>query len=338
MPLLLFANNAETTLATGIAGSGGPVAITIEVTGDDTDHGTFAGFGALSLDSQNTLLVTLTHEDNLGQYEVLQVTGITGTDFDVLRGVEGEVLAWPAGTLISARLTAGALAQVAQTSPETGVMVPGSFTDTFQFGAWPTMQLLRQQGLAPTDYEPVVTPESWQGSIPVDLGTPVTWSATNFYRGSVVRPTTPDGSQYWLDIADPFDTQSLDSVEPTWGTTAPSAKGTWHETVMPVDISSGELRNVLITEVGFICHKYSASSPPSVSIGTAAAPTRFVNNQSLSQMASPGGRVHRFPLATGDAMVTGEALKFKVDTAASGGRCLGRFYWRGIFIQTNTSL
>lgn len=337
MPLLLFANNAETTLATGIAGSGGPVAITIEVTGDDTLQGTFAAFGDVTLDSYNNLLVTLTHEDNPGQYEVLQVTGISGTDFDVLRGFEGDVLAWPAGTLISARVTAGAMSQMAQLNLDDGVMASNAAAGVMQFGSWPTMQLLRKQGLAPSDYEPVVTPESWQGSIPVDLGTPVTWSAVNFFRGSVVRPTTPDGSQYWLDIADPFDSQSLDSVEPTWGATAPSAKGTWYETVMPVDISSGELRNVLITEVGFICHKYGGSAVPNVSIGTESAPTRFANNVALSQITG-NGTVHRIPLSTGGAMVSGEALKFKVESAAAGGRCLGRFYWRGLFIQTNTSL
>jgi hypothetical protein len=63
-----------------------------------------------------------------------------------------------------------------------------------------------------------------------------------------------------------------------------------------------------------------------------SAPTRFANGVTLSQITG-NNCVHRIILSAGGAMVTGEALTFAVDTAAAGGRCMGRFYWRGIFIE-----
>lgn len=335
MALYLFANNAETTLAVELDDT--PGVTTMTVTEDDTDSGTSAAFPEFAADGTSVLLATLTHASNPGLFEVVGIQARAGADFTVLRAMEGDLLTWPVGTLISGRITAGLMASIPQVGGDEGIMYASSDAGNFQFGNWPTMQLLRTQGIGPTDYDPVVTPESWQGSIPVDLGTPVTWSAVNFFRGSVVVPTTPNGKQYWLDIASPTDTQSLDAVEPTWAATAPSTNGTWRETAMPVDISSGTMRPVLITEVGFIAHKYSGSAVPNVSIGTASDPTRFANNVALSQVAG-NGTVHRIPLSSGGALVSGEALKFKVETAASGGRCLGRFYWRGIFIETNASL
>lgn len=336
MALYLFANNAETTLAVELDDT--PGVTTMTVTEDDTDNGTAAAFPEFTTDENAVLLATLTHASNAGLYEVIAIQARAGADFTVLRGVEGTVLTWPVGTLISARATAGAMGALMQIDPATGAMGNYNGTGKLQFSGWPTMQLFRSPGLAAGSYDPLVTPESWGGTIPVDLGTAVTWSTGNFSRGSVVLPTTPDGKQYWLEIPDPADTTSADATEPTWGATAPSTNGIWHQTAQPVDISSGNMLNALITEVGFIAHKYSASTPASVSIGTNTDATRFVNNQSLSQITADGC-VHRFPLSSGGLMVPNAgSLKFKVETAAAGGRCLGRFYWRGIFIETNASL
>ena len=336
MSVYIFANNAETTLAVALDATPGVTTMTVTV--DDTDNGTAAAFPEFSIDNAAAVMATLSHPTNPGLYEVVEIQARSGPDFTVLRGAEGDVLSWPVGTLISARITAKVMGTMLQSDPETGVIGTYDGAVYLQFAGTPCMQLYRSSGLAAGDADYVVTPESWVGTIPVDLGTAATWSTANFSRGSVVLPTTPDGKQYWLEIPDPADTVSADATEPTWGVTAPSTNGIWHQTALPVNISSGNLSSVLITEVGFIAHKYSASTPASVSIGTNTDATRFVNNQSLSQITADGC-VHRFPLTAGGLMVpTGGSLRFKVETAAAGGRCLGRFYWRGIFIETNASL
>lgn len=336
MSIYVFANNAETTLAVALDDT--PGVTTMTVTEDDTANGTSAAFPEFTIDDAAIIQATLTHSTNAGLYEVVEIQARAGADFTVRRGVEGTILTWPIGTLISARNTAKIMGTMLQSDPETGVIGNYDGTGFLQFAGTPRIQLFRSTGLGAADADYVVTPESWVGTIPVDLGTALTWSTGNFSRGSVVRPTTPDGNQYWLEIPEPSDTTSADATEPTWGVTAPSTNGIWHRTAQPVDITSGFLSTVLITEVGFIAHKYSASTPASVSIGTNTDATRFVNNESLSQITADGS-VHRFPLTAGGLMVpTGGSLKFKVETAASGGRCLGRFYWRGIFIETNASL
>ncbi len=351
-----FSNNAETTLAAPFADS---TDTTMVVTGDDTAEGAFAAF----LSSGQP--ATLTHASFPGMYEVVLITGQTGPEFTVVREYEGVAQEWPAGTLVSARITAKILDQFLQRNPQTGVVTTADeapsivlgggaasgdarssnalvvggrsrIVDGIQLSGWNTLQLLRSQAGAAV-FDSNFAHESVGGSIPVDLGVAAAWN-DDFARGrsAVLSPTTPDGNQYWLDIAD-VEVASISSVlgEPTWnptGGTPVSDSGTWYPTALPVDISTGEMRSVLITEVGFIAFKYTASAPPVVDIGTDSAPTRFADGVTLSQITGDGC-VHRIPLSTGGPMVVGEGLRFRVDTAASGGRCMGRFYWRGIFIE-----
>lgn len=354
-----FSNNAETTLAVALD----LVDTTMVVTGDDTAQGKAEAF----LSSGQP--ATLTHASLPGMYEVVLITGREGLNFTVVREYEGAAQEWPAGTLISARITARMLEHFLQRDPQTGlVAAPGSgpsfalgegelssvarysnalviggrsrIEGGIQLSGWNTLQLVRSQS-GPSGYDRNVAHESVGGSIPVDLGTAATWATDTAYgRGAVVLPTVPGGFQYWIDITDVEDSGSSSvGAEPAWNSAGatPVDRGNWYPTALPVDINTGALRNVLITEVGFIAHKYSASSPPMVDIGTEANPTRFANAVALNQVTGDGC-VHRIPLTVGGAMVKDEGLRFRVNTAASGGRCLGRFYWRGIFIETDEAL
>lgn len=354
-----FSNNAETTLAATFTDS---TDTSMVVSGDDTAEGTFAAF----LSSGQP--ATLTHASFPGMYEVVLITGQAGTTFTVVREYEGAAQEWPIGTLVSARITAKVLDYFLQRDPQTGaVSAPVGATsatsvllgggaistdvrdsnalvvggrsriiDGVQLSGWNTLQLLRSQSGAGV-FDSNFANESVGGSIPVDLGVADAWDDdTARGRSAVVAPTTPDGNQYWLDITD-VNASGVSSVtgEPTWNTTGATPVGdsaSWYPTALPVDISTGELRNVLITEVGFIAYKYTAAAPPVVDIGTDAAPMRFADSVTLSQITGDGC-VHRIPLTTGGPMVVGEGLRFRVDTAASGGRCMGRFYWRGIFVE-----
>lgn len=356
-----FSNNAETTLATAFADV---VDTSMVVTGDPTAEGTvdaFLGSGQLA---------TLTHATFPGEYEVVLITDRVGLNFTVERSYEGTAQVWPAGTLVSARITAKMLGRFLQHDPQTGlVLAPEAglgfvlgqgaasgdarassalviggrsrIADGIQLSGWSTLQLLPSQSGA-SGFDRNMAYESVGGSIPVDLGVAMTWNDLGgYFRGSVVQPTTPDGYQYWLDVTDVenYYSPGVGATEPTWNNAGatPVTNGNWYPTALPVDIATGDVRNILVTEVGFIAHKYSASSPPVVDIGTEAAPTRFANAVSLTQITGDGC-VHRIPLTTGGAMVKDEGLRFRVNTAASGGRCVGRFYWRGIFIETAEAL
>lgn len=361
----LFGNNAETRLNGGIDDS----QTTITVTGDATDSGTIAGFnGAAS--ASNWMLATLVDPSDPGNFEVVKITGITGLDFDVVRGYEGTAQAWGDGTIITARITASFLGWLPQRDPDTSLMrfddsagTGRSFilgeglmsydarssnalvmagrsriADGIVLGGWSTLQQAKSFTGASGAFDRNMAFESVGRSLPMDLGTAPDWVPDGaYYRGAVVEPTTPDGYQYWLDITSIENNSSnAGSTEPTWnnaGATA-VANGNWYPTLKPVAITTGDLRNVLITEVGFVAYKYDASSPPVVDIGTEADTTRFANGVTLSQITGDG-TVHRIPLTTGGAMVDGEGLRISVDTAAAGGRCLGFLYWKGIFIEAD---
>lgn len=186
---------------------------------------------------------------------------------------------------------------------------------------------------------------TWAGYF-ADLGTPAAWqAATTYTEGAVVQPTTPNGLQYRLQFT-AFDSTVLNTVasgatEPTWPTavddSVPVNASPDHDWIaadplagIPDEWPAGMV--FYPTEVGFICFGHSGvSAAPYVSIGTAAAPTLLVNNQQLSDITAAQMR-HAFTgLKHGI-----EDILFTLETPATGAsaRFHGRFYAKGIFIQT----
>ena len=176
----------------------------------------------------------------------------------------------------------------------------------------------------------------------IDLGTPPTWTtATAYDDGSVVRAVTPTGTQYrlWCEVTDSGDLLSITSgvSEPTWpavgSSVAEGVNGFWlavdPTTVIDEIIPTGMV--FYPTEVGFICFNYGAvTAAPFVSIGTAASPTLFVNNQQLTGITGASQRQAFSGLKNG---ITD--LRCTLVTAATGAspQFHGRFYAKGIFIQ-----
>jgi hypothetical protein len=184
-----------------------------------------------------------------------------------------------------------------------------------------------------------MTHESVGGSMLVDLGDSVpTWTSGVFYSAySIVKPPTPNGFIYLFEptdgtsgsqttttpafSGDEFSCDALDGA---------AVVGQWVPIPDPMAFSlllGGQ--NLVVTEVGFICKSYDATTTPAVSIGTDVSATRFANAVSLSQIAAAGD-VHRIPIAAGGA--TTDRLVLTLDTPATG-RLIGRFYWRGFFVQ-----
>ena len=354
-----FSNNAVSTLTAGID----DIATTIRVvSGEETLFDVPA-----TVDGVSYQLVTLTHSSAPGVYEIIALIAQgAGSSFDVFRAMEGTTaLTWPVGTQVSARVTAGTLKDFPQLgyagrqtvmSPDGGPIVLGggapyesrSVADrgfvvngvSRTSGAWVVggYSVAQRTRVHMEDaLDRTMAYESVGASHAVDIGAPMAWSDEyTKAHGRVVRPTTPDGYQYRAEISDLEETDLYSAAEPAFpGTGADVAVGTvgvWVATAMPVNIThdfSSAVR-LVVTEVGFINHMLTASSTPTVSIGTTGDATRFANAVSLSQITAQG-HTHRIPIATGGAPV-GD-LTFRVDTAATGGVFMGRFYFKGFFVE-----
>ncbi|MBB1651693.1 hypothetical protein [Delftia sp. UME58] len=84
------------------------------------------------------------------------------------------------------------------------------------------------------------------------------------------------------------------------------------------------------TEVGFILFKGTASTAPAVSVGDMGSDTALLPATALPGPLT-GKAIHRLPVTTGKG-VEGQ-LRFTLATAANG-QFLGRFYAKGLFINT----
>lgn len=347
----LFSNNAESTLANLLpSSSSDPDYNTIVIT--DADEGnTFLSPSEVPDGGQ---LATLTHPSLPGIYEVVRIRqhAYGATDFTVERGYElgaWAVQEWPIGTKMQARITAKMLRAFPQQDIGGMVVFTGSLSgsDDFAYGTRPVLRDQRGRitnGSPPTSQDTLFAPEVVGGSFAMDLGVAATWGSTTPYYGlAVVQPATPDGFQYFLDLR-LGESRSQTNVTPAFdGTTSPTVAhdgntpgnkdvGFWVPTALPIDVSASFDGNskLVVTEVGFMAREVTAGDTPSVSIGTSGNPTKFVNNQALSQITG-SNQVHRFPITAGGEMVS--SLRYVVNTAATGGVFRGRFYWRGFFLN-----
>ena len=358
--MLLFTNNANATIASPLALDVAATTITL------VDDGAVLRFHPwIGLPTGNVQLATLTHPTMPGQHEVVMITAVSGLTLTVQREYEGTMSAWPAGSTLSARVTARTLERFPQRNDEGKIEDIGArgiaygqaanlgpdardsdsialfgnsrVANSIQLSGFPTLQLTRTDGPEGGDIN--LSFDSVGGTDPVDLGQAATWSAGAKRRGSVVVPTTPNGFQYWPDIKSVGDESISSPTEPAFAGGSPVVLSdvVWNATPIPVVVTTTRFYSLVVTEVGFIAHVKTATTAPSVSIGTLADNTRFANNVALSQITG-SGHIHRIPITSGGALVSNDRLQFSVDTAATGGRFLGRFYWRGFIVETDPNL
>lgn len=317
---LAFWNNGETTLAASITDSATTLTLTDKV----------ALFGStVDDDAAASQLVTITHPSTT-EHEILLIVGTTdGTNYQIRRGLDGvdqtTPLAWPSGSKVSANVTAGML---------------GSFWQSPKLQGYPA--IARDENLAG-----VIRPATYTTPIivythSVDLGTPPTWAASTTYaHGDIVIPSVPNGHQYRMCSTSGFpDSGTSSGTEPTWGTDEEITDGTvrWLRSTLDTGtgvrfwMDSGYSEPdvfMLIDEVGFISRTVTASGVPSVSIGSSASATLFANAVSLTEITA-AKRVHRIASTVSSSV---DELRFLLTTAASGGRCVGQFYARGVVVQ-----
>lgn len=332
--MLKFSNNALAVLENTLPSDGGDPAYTTFTAVEDGSELTFGG--------AFPQLATLVHGSLPGVFEIVRLLSRSGAVFTCERGLEETTPQdWPVGTKVEARVTAGLLGTFPQM--ERGFLDSNDGT-LFAAKGFPAVMRNSVQMLSSyTNFHRSGNTMAAAGVSPyVDLGVPPTWTAGNYLHGDVVVPTTPDGAQYWhctnSDMAVYVGTEPefmgpganvpIDSADESLGFVVGMAA--------PLDFNvrfSGVL--LVVEEVGFISRSVTAGDVPSVSIGSdldasASNPTRYANNVALSQITGEKC-IHRIPVTGGGQLV--DTLKFKVETAATGGKFAGRFYWRGFFLE-----
>lgn len=352
-----FSDNAVGTLASGIDDTSTTITLANEPWA--------VNFVAISQgDFQRA---TLAHPDYPQLYEIVHVIESAGLGLTVKRGMEGtSAQPWAAGTKISARVTAEMLKSFAprlgieddpqaqygrqfRTTTNSGQFVMNGRVEASYkavqisgvHALQPVAAAVRTNSLDNSYIDMNMTRESVGATAFVHLGDgiPSTWTAGNYYsEGSLVKPPTATGYHYALEMF-PGKDYSDTTTQPNFDTygSCPMALnsndedvGVWVAVPAPlalVEFLPGGTR-IMVTEVGFICYEYGATTAPSVSIGADDDPGLFADNIALSQIAGEN-HVHRIPVTTGGAMHY--KLRFRLETPA-GGTFRGRFYWRGLIV------
>lgn len=211
--------------------------------------------------------------------------------------------------------------------------------------------------LPPTDLrdQNFVALKNWLVTTPVELAAGVPWTVGAVYRhGDIIRPPTPNDTFYfvaaqrggtadWNNPGAPITPPTFEITaagEPTaWATTRGGS--VWDSSGGSYVAFSRTTTEIMLPtettffpdECGFICTDYAGvTAAPFVSIGTAANPTLFVNNQQLTQVTGANTR-HRFQ---GLSAGTENSLLFTLVTAATGtadSTFQGRFYVSGGAIE-----
>lgn len=357
--MLIFENNGEAVLSTAVDASATYLRLTVpsgiasEVYGSDTMLLTITDPGVMGYEVVNALEWG---DDGAGNM-ALKVT----------RGVEGSQQGWPAGAKISARVTAGMLHRFVQNSgpglnltgygrvalgTEASVAANNGFaalapsryiTNAWLLGGYPVLQAT---GLDNNSWMSAVMSVEATGWMPAtDLGRAPQWEANHDYRhGDCVaiaaRPTTP----YVFDIL-----RSEEGVVVNSGPTSPEFRvgmdtgvgvvddmgmneAYWRAT----DPTVGFTKNIrpdnvmlYLTEVGFLCDKFTAGAVPSVEVYASGASEFLIASGALDQI-NGANQIHRFT-TVGNKGVRG--LRFK-RTVAGAGEFRGRFYFKGMFVET----
>lgn len=367
MKTVLFSNNSASTLRVGIGASDTKIALQI---------GDFWKFNG-QISSNKGAAQPLTLLDPVtGVMEV--VYGVDrdwwGTPPDpdaitVLRAQEGTAArAWPAGTVVEARLTAGMMGRMCQNaaagygalSISRDIFYPNAFNygsvgidaSVYASRGWVIKgvpHIGRDDWNYGSGFDWYNGPDTTCTTPFVDLGSGVPWQANATYLdGAVVVPTTPNGMQYHLwrdayDMAASATSVTVDATEPEWpaadGDSVTAAESPVYADWICVDVATNgfsiDIPSDFVfypAEIGFICFNYSnVTAPPSISVGTTEDATLFLNNQALGQIDGPRQRQG----FTGFKHGVSTAMKFKASTPAAGtnSQFHGRFYIKGTFVQ-----
>lgn len=347
-----YVNNAEVTLQSSITTSDTDLFLTEDVTATALDPVKFVALFFLR--------ATLSHASVTGLeivYITSLVTGGVANKIQVIRGREGTTpQAWPAGTKIQCRATAGMMRSLKNQTlfDQSGYGIsiaeganvkayhPTKFNQLLAPHSWAVggMPLLVEQGVSDYYYAQMSSAVEGVGSsYSVELGVAPNYdSGTTYYPGAIVKDPSPPYTVYSMGNG-----VDLGAAAPALGA------GYWSE--LTEDADGGIFRVgfesgfddpdawFYPSEIGFICDAHTATTTPSVSVGELDAAGDLVSLTNLASavaLTAIDGAHQRVVLANNIKKGV-RGLIFSIDTAATGGTFKGRFYWRGLFVCSNSA-
>ncbi|WKL15100.1 hypothetical protein QYQ99_22485 [Comamonas testosteroni] len=353
-----YFNNAGFALAGGISAADTVISSAITM----PEAGLIEGGGRFNLTS--FARATLVNPEQRDAVEIVFIVKINEFEktVEVLRGQEGTTaLAWNEGTKLECRITAGMLnAARARSafSPNTGALsinfgdnlrvysyaagAPNGqslIANSWAIGGAP---VLAQAGGDEAGFMLMCSSVEGVGnSAAVELGVAPDYESTKaYYPGSIVKSTEAPfkvfsasravklgpgipkpalGEEYWSEVSEDAD-GGIARVGFQDGWDDPD---TWFYP----------------SEIGFICEDYAATSTPTVSVGELNAGGAVVSKTNLvnaAPLTAIDGSHQRIVMATNIKKGV-RGMIFSIDTAAAGGTFRGRFYWKGLFVCTNTA-
>ncbi|MEG0922633.1 MAG: hypothetical protein RSD57_15860 [Comamonas sp.] len=354
MSIDVFSNNASALTAAAISAEGKQIVL-------QTGANTFA-----ELSGGLIQRATITNALMPDAMEIIYITAKDGLDLTVARGREDTNSEdWPAGSKIEARVTAGMLGNMLRVD-DGGILktlggaggngagsfvVNGQVENNYRVVQLSGIQMLHRMGAALTrvsggsyNQDMNMSVETVGGSMFVELGDDVAvWAPDQSYSGrAIVAPLTPTGYNYLFEHKDPSYDRTKSATDPGFDDSGDAIDayassedmeqpvGQWLPLPTPLeftlDLPPG-IAGVALSEVGFICYSYGATTPPVVTI-TARDVGDVANAVPLTAITEAPG-IHRIPVSLNGVLP--RQIDFKLDTPATG-RFYGRFYWRGMLI------
>lgn len=344
-----FVNNAEVTLQSAATTSATEFFLTEDVSA--------TVLNAVAFDAYYFMRATLSHPDVEG-LEIVFITSLaTGVSnkIRVIRGREETgAKTWPVGTKIQCRATAGMMRGINARSMfdqnsyglsiadgnNAKVYHPTELRSSLVPHSWAIggLPVLIENGSS--DYAPLSSSVEGVGaSCSVELGVAPNYdSGATYYPGAIVKDPSPPYTVYSMGSA-----VDLGAAAPALGA------GYWSEVTEDADggisrvgfLSEVDDPDVWFypSEIGFICDAHTATTTPTVSVGELDAAGDLVSLTNLASAVSLTAidGAHQRVVLANNIKKGVRGLIFSIDTAATGGTFKGRFYWRGLFVCSNTA-
>lgn len=297
-------------------------------------------------------VATITHQSLPGVHEVVFLHHLVNVDEEIYVLAERaqeqtSAQAWPVGSLVECRVTRSMLTTLGAGSTynkdDAALSINGGdvFVDRDPYGDSVMLRGAWAVGGIPAapargygeDSSMAASVEGAGYSCVVELGV-----APNYEWGQTYYP-----GDYAKDIESPFWTwayqrgnafpqDAVDLGDSPWVRYAPENDS---NIVAFQRLDPGDVW-FYPTEIGFICEAYDAASVPSIVVKEVDASGSPVGDLVASKPLTGIGARQRFVLA--DNITKGiKGLNFVLPTAAAGGTCRGRFYWKGLFICSNSA-
>lgn len=347
MRKLIFFNNASFKLAEALPSSGQYHPLlpdrTLSEANIDLPYATYARY----------TVATITHPSLPDVHEIvflLSDMDIGGDTYVLAERAQERTaaVAWPVGSLVECRVTKGILTTLSAYSTYSvaaaAVSINGGdvFADLDASGnsvmirdAWAVGGIPVAPARGYDEDSPMASSVEGVGySNVVELGVAPNYNpAQTYYPGDYAKDTASPFWTWAYQRGNAFPEDAVALGDSPWERYAPEDNS---------NIVASQLIGVgdvwfYPTEIGFICEAYSATSAPSIVVREVDANGDQIADLVASKPLTGIGARQRFVLA--DNITNGvNGMDFVLPTPAVGGTCRGRFYWKGLFICSNSDV